>query len=59
MMIAVHEATRATATFLFTDIEGSTQLLKSHRGEYVTILAEHRRLLSEAFTAHGGKEIDN
>jgi class 3 adenylate cyclase len=58
MMAAVHEATRATATFPFTDIEGST-LLKSHRGEYPNILAEHRRLLSEAFKAHGGKEIHN
>jgi class 3 adenylate cyclase/streptogramin lyase len=58
-LAAVHEATRATATFLFTDIEGSTQLLKSHRGEYANILAEHRRLLSETFAAHGGKEIDN
>ena len=55
----MHDATRATATFLFTDIEGSTQLLKSHRGEYASILADHHRLLREAFTAHGGKEIDN
>jgi class 3 adenylate cyclase len=55
----VHDATRATATFLFTDIEGSTQLLKSHRGEYASILADHRRLLGEAFSAHGGQEIDN
>jgi class 3 adenylate cyclase/effector-binding domain-containing protein/streptogramin lyase len=44
---------------MFTDIEGSTQLLKSHREEYANILAEHHRLLREAFTAHGGKEIDN
>ena len=58
MMAAMHDATRATATFLFTDIEGSTQLLKSHRGEY-TVLADHHRLLREAFTAHGGREIDN
>ena len=55
----MHDATRATATFLFTDIEGSTQLLKSHRGEYANILADHHRLLREAFTAHGGREIDN
>ena len=54
-----HEATRATATFLFTDIEGSTQLLKSHRAQYADILADHHRLLGEAFAAHGGKEIDN
>jgi class 3 adenylate cyclase/streptogramin lyase len=53
------EATSATATFLFTDIEGSTQLLRAHRDEYATILAEHHRLLREAFAAHGGKEVDN
>lgn len=51
--------TSATATFLFTDIESSTQLLKAHRGQYATILAEHHRLLREAFTAYGGKEVDN
>ena len=60
MMAAVeHESTRATATFLFTDIEGSTLLLKSHRGEYANMLADHHRLLRKAFAAHGGKEIDN
>ena len=59
MMAEVHDATRATATFLFTDIEGSTQLLKTHRGEYASILADHHRLLREAFTAHRGKEIDD
>ena len=53
------EATSATATFLFTDIEGSTQLLKAHRGEYAMILAEHHRLLREAFAAYDGKEVDN
>jgi class 3 adenylate cyclase len=53
------EATSATATFLCTDIEGSTQLLKAHRVEYATILTDHRRLLREAFTAYGGKEVDN
>ena len=55
----VHGATPATATFLFSDIEGSTQLLRSHRHEYASILADHHRLLREAFAAHGGKEIDN
>jgi class 3 adenylate cyclase len=47
------------ATFLFTDIEGSTQLLKSQRGEYARILADHHSLLREQFAAHGGREIDN
>ena len=57
--IAMPEAISATATFLFTDIEGSTQLLKTHRVQYATILAEHHRLLREAFAAYGGKEVDN
>jgi class 3 adenylate cyclase len=51
--------TSATATFLFTDIEGSTQLLRWHRAEYGTILADHHRLLRGEFGAHGGREIDN
>jgi len=49
----------ATATFLFTDIEGSTQLLRSHRDEYPRILAEHHRILREQFERHGGREVDN
>jgi class 3 adenylate cyclase len=59
MMRSVGDATRATATFLFTDIEGSTQLLRTHRDAYASILADHHRILREAFAAHGGREIDN
>jgi class 3 adenylate cyclase/sugar lactone lactonase YvrE len=59
MILAVSDVTSATATFLFTDIEGSTALLKSHRAEYSSILAEHHRLLRGAFTEHGGREVDN
>jgi class 3 adenylate cyclase/streptogramin lyase len=55
----VHAATSATATFLFTDIAGSTQLLKTHRADYAAILADHHRLLRAAFAAHGGREVDN
>jgi predicted ATPase/class 3 adenylate cyclase len=48
-----------TVTFLFTDIEGSTRLLHALGGEaYGDALAEHRRLLRDAFTAHGGVEVD-
>jgi class 3 adenylate cyclase len=48
-----------TVTFLFTDIEGSTRLLHSLGPEgYADALAEHRRLLREAFGAHAGVEID-
>jgi predicted ATPase/class 3 adenylate cyclase len=48
-----------TVTLLFTDIEGSTKLLHELGPEgYANALAEHRRLLREAFGRHGGVEID-
>jgi class 3 adenylate cyclase len=48
-----------TVTFLFTDIEGSTHLLKLLRERYADALAEHQRILRGAFAEHGGHEIDN
>src|SRR5919204_1873526 len=45
-------------TFLFSDIEGSTRLLKQLRERYGDVLAEHQRLLRAAFAEHGGHEID-
>jgi YVTN family beta-propeller protein len=45
-------------TFLFTDIEGSTQLVKLLRDRYGDVLADHQRLLRAAFEAHGGHEVD-
>jgi predicted ATPase/class 3 adenylate cyclase len=47
-----------TVTFLFTDIEGSTRLLAELGDAYEGVLAEHRRILREAFTRHGGFEVD-
>jgi class 3 adenylate cyclase len=47
-----------TATFLFTDVEGSTLLLKRLRDRYGSVVREHERLLREAFAAHGGREVD-
>jgi class 3 adenylate cyclase len=49
---------QATVTFLFTDVEGSTRLLQEHGDRYVDLLAEHRRVLRNAFTRHGGVEVD-
>jgi predicted ATPase len=54
----VRELPRGTVTFLFTDIEGSTKLLRELGDRYAGILAEHRRLLREAFDRHGGVEVD-
>jgi predicted ATPase len=47
-----------TVTFLFTDIEGSTRLLQEWGDRYAEVLAEHRRVLREAFARHGGVEVD-
>ena len=48
-----------TVTFLFTDIEGSTRLIEElGEDSYVEALAEHRRVLREAFRAQGGVEVD-
>jgi class 3 adenylate cyclase len=47
-----------TVTFLFTDIEGSTQLLYRLGEEYATVLAEQRDILRTAFKNWDGHEID-
>ncbi|HEX2090530.1 MAG TPA: adenylate/guanylate cyclase domain-containing protein [Actinomycetota bacterium] len=48
-----------TVTFLFTDIEGSTKLLHELGEEnYAQVLAEHRRILRDAFSRHEGVEVD-
>ncbi|HST16093.1 MAG TPA: ABC transporter substrate-binding protein [Gaiellaceae bacterium] len=53
------ELPSGTVTFLFTDVEGSTRLLKQLRQErYGQLLHEHRKILREAFAAHGGHEVD-
>ena len=53
-----HAMPTGTVTMLFTDIEGSTRLLKQLGERYGELLADHRRLLREAFAAHGGREMD-
>ena len=46
-------------TFLFTDVEGSTRLLRQFGPErYAEELADHRRVLRDAFAAEGGVEVD-
>jgi predicted ATPase len=49
---------QGTVTFLFTDVEGSTRLLHELGDGYADALAEHRRLLRDAFARHGGVEVD-
>ena len=48
-----------TVTFLFSDVEGSTELLKRlGESEFATVLEQHRRIVREAFSARDGREID-
>jgi predicted ATPase len=48
-----------TVTFLFTDVEGSTKLLRTLGVEaYADAVAEHRRVVREACAATGGVEVD-
>jgi predicted ATPase/class 3 adenylate cyclase len=47
-----------TLSFLFTDIEGSTAMLRRLGGAYAGVLADHHRLIREALAAHGGREMD-
>ena len=55
---AMTERPSGAVTFLFTDIEGSTRLVKQLRDRYADVLTEHQRLLRDAFAAHSGHEID-
>ena len=48
-----------TFTFLFTDIQGSTALLR-RLGEslYAQLLADHHSLIRSGLAAHDGTEVD-
>jgi class 3 adenylate cyclase/catechol 2,3-dioxygenase-like lactoylglutathione lyase family enzyme len=48
-----------TVTFLFSDVEGSTQLARRLGDRYAEVLAEHLSVLRRAFNEHGGHEIDS
>jgi len=45
-------------TLVFTDVEGSTQLLHQLGESYAEVLANHRCTLREAFARHKGTEVD-
>jgi predicted ATPase len=52
------ELPTGTVTFLFTDIEGSTLLLRELGDGYAQVLAEHHRLLRDVWSRHCGVEVD-
>jgi class 3 adenylate cyclase len=47
-----------TVTFVFSDVEGSTGLLKRLGEGYGDLIREHRRIVRETYGARGGVEID-
>ena len=47
-----------TVTLLFTDVEGSTELLRRLGASYGDVLHTHRQLLREAVETQGGAEVD-
>lgn len=48
-----------TVTFVFSDIEGSTRLMRDLGAAYGDALDLHRKLLGEAWEAHRGRVLDN
>jgi len=47
-----------TVTFLFSDIEGSTNLLRELGPEYAAALEAHRDVVRAAFASYSGVEVD-
>jgi DNA-binding NarL/FixJ family response regulator/class 3 adenylate cyclase len=54
----MNELPCGTVTFLFTDIEGSTALLRQLHERYGEVLAEQQQLLRTAAEEAGGLEVD-
>jgi class 3 adenylate cyclase len=54
----VSELPGGTVTFVFTDIEESTELLKRLGDDYRDLLTAHRRIIRDAFRACDGVEMD-
>src|SRR2546422_8067824 len=51
------ELPTGTVTFLFTDIEGSTRLLRDLGEGYASVWKRHQLIIREAIAAAGGAEV--
>src|SRR3954447_14802052 len=51
------ELPSGTVTFLFTDVEGSTRLLREHGDGYAELLAAHRTAIRATVAANGGVAV--
>jgi DNA-binding NarL/FixJ family response regulator/class 3 adenylate cyclase len=54
--MSVDETT--TVTFLFSDVEGSTALLRKLRDGYLEVMGRHEKLLRAAWAEAAGRELD-
>jgi DNA-binding NarL/FixJ family response regulator/class 3 adenylate cyclase len=52
------EGTTGTVTFLFSDVEGSTALLRQLRDGYRDVMGRHEELMRAAWSDGSGKELD-
>jgi DNA-binding NarL/FixJ family response regulator/class 3 adenylate cyclase len=52
------ELPTGTVTFVFTDVEGSTKLVRDLGDSYVGVISDHRRLVREALAERNGYEVD-
>jgi DNA-binding NarL/FixJ family response regulator/class 3 adenylate cyclase len=52
------ELPTGSVTFVFTDVEGSTRLVRELGDSYVGMIADHRRLVREALIERNGYEVD-
>jgi DNA-binding NarL/FixJ family response regulator/class 3 adenylate cyclase len=55
----VPDLPHGTVTLVFTDVEGSTQLVHRLDQRYEEVLADHRRLLRDAVAAADGHVVDH
>jgi ABC-type transport system substrate-binding protein/class 3 adenylate cyclase len=54
----MRERRAGTVTFVFTDIEGSTTLVRRLRERWPEVHSAHRRIVRQAFASNGGDEVD-
>jgi class 3 adenylate cyclase len=57
--VTLDETGATTLTFLFSDIEGSTALVRKLRDDYGNVMNDHKRLLRTAWEDCGGRELDS
>jgi predicted ATPase/class 3 adenylate cyclase len=53
----MRELPTGTITFLFTDIEGSTELVRALKDRYPALIEQHNALLRRSVAAHHGVEV--